>query len=270
MGCVCVWRGDAVPLQPPPRPCGSVGWGGGCCLPFLHPFCRPNNVTDSPFQPTHPNAPNPSIQPVPHGRQVEQPGLHRRLPHLPLPQGPEHPRRPRRGHVEPPLGGRRAHHVRASSRFPTPPFTCGCVGVWMYIATTRRHTYLYVNSQSLTTHGRSRHEKLTPILLTPDPGDDPQLGKGRGYTNFYRWVRRGCFGTAVFVVFFGGGCMGWGVCFGGVFSGWWCMGWGVFVFPHRSHQHHHQQQQPNDRTHKQPYKHVTSNPGRARSWRRSL
>lgn len=35
----------------------------------------------------------------------------------------------------------------------------------------------------------SRHEKLTPILLTPDPGDDPQLGKGRGYTNFYRCVR---------------------------------------------------------------------------------
>lgn len=34
----------------------------------------------------------------------------------------------------------------------------------------------------------SRHEKLTPILLTPDPGDDPQLGKGRGYTNFYRCV----------------------------------------------------------------------------------
>jgi len=32
----------------------------------------------------------------------------------------------------------------------------------------------------------SRHEKLTPILLTPDPGEDPQLGKGRGYTNFYR------------------------------------------------------------------------------------
>ena len=32
----------------------------------------------------------------------------------------------------------------------------------------------------------SRHEKLTPILLTPDPGEDSQLGKGRGYTNFYR------------------------------------------------------------------------------------
>jgi hypothetical protein len=32
----------------------------------------------------------------------------------------------------------------------------------------------------------SRHEKRTPILLTPDPGDDPQLGKGRGYTNFYK------------------------------------------------------------------------------------
>lgn len=51
----------------------------------------------------------------------------------------------------------------------------------------------------------SRHEKLTPILLTPDPGDDPQLGKGRGYTNFYRWV-----------FFF----LGWG--WAGV--GWWIGG----------------------------------------------
>ena len=127
--------------------------------------------------------------------------------------------------------------MRASSRFPTPPFTCGCVGVWMYIATTRRHTYLYVNSQSLTTHGRSRHEKLTPILLTPDPGDDPQLGKGRGYTNFYRWVRRGDSSVVVILplqqgrVFFwllGGG--GWGECMRWGVFGWWCVGWGGFCF----------------------------------------
>ena len=54
----------------------------------------------------------------------------------------------------------------------------------------------------------SRHEKLTPILLTPDPGDDPQLGKGRGYTNFYRWV--GVLGSSFWVcVFIKGGLGVW-------------------------------------------------------------
>lgn len=30
------------------------------------------------------------------------------------------------------------------------------------------------------------HEETAPILLTPDPGDDTELGKGRGYCSFYK------------------------------------------------------------------------------------